>query len=612
MNNMVSTTGGYCYEALLKAIDFFTQRFSVDQIAYYAFEFSNEILTLNGSALFILEDEKYILKHNRLYNNVTINTIEHTNTLADIPILHGNIIINHFDMFFDEQVIKEFNMKLVIPLIINETLYGFIISNGKILDDFSEDDLIIADTLTKLFKSSLENSEHWEELKKKNKELDQKIFNLFAINQSAKSLLYEVDINRLYSLATDVFSEITYSKITAFGIFDDTTKTIKVLGYRNVLTYNSVCTEFYLNTLEYKDWKIVLDFERDIDKIKNIFQNWEDFKLLETKYIILLVKDQILGIVTLSETINSKIYDSSTFELVEALASFTHIAITNALLVKELITSKQRIQNKYNTLSALNKIVHNINTCNNIDEISALTLKTLSINFGIKKAFFAYQTERHDYRISHTLELDLSNHLIILNQQWEKALHGEMIVDFKKDAFKSLFDPTILDQINSSNCLVISPINPSYKQTDLAERKIMPLGFLVILETEDSLKEEDILLIDTITKNILPIIRQMNLYDSITKQYIPDPKIEFRKMIELKLEERKKYGLDFYLYYKLQMENPFNEESFSSEEGIWYYKVGSFLFVISDEPIENALLQSVPYFESIEELEQVDFAHPYN
>jgi hypothetical protein len=209
LDNIVSTNSGYCYEALLKAIDFFTQRFNIDQICYYAFEFSNEILTLNGSALFTFEDGRYVLKNNRLYDAQT-KYIDNTSSLSEIPILHGDIIVNDFEMFFDKKIIEEFNIKIAIPLIINETLYGFIISNGKILDDFNKDDLIIASTLTKLFKSSLENSQHLNELSQKNKQLDQKIFNLFAISQSAKSLLYEVDIDRLYSLATDVFSDIVF------------------------------------------------------------------------------------------------------------------------------------------------------------------------------------------------------------------------------------------------------------------------------------------------------------------------------------------------------------------------------------------------------------------
>lgn len=611
MNSVVSTNSGYCYEALLKAIDFFTQRFNIDQICYYAFEFSNEILTLNGSALFTFEDGKYILKNNRLYDTQT-KYIDNTSSLSEIPILHGDIIIHDLDMFFDKKIIEEFKIKMVIPLIINETLYGFIISNGKILDDFNKDDLIIASTLTKLFKSSLENSQHLNELSQKNTQLDQKIFNLFAISQSAKSLLYEVDIDRLYSLATDVFSEITCSKITSFGILDNTTMSIKVLGYRDVLTYNSVCTEFYLNTCDYKDWQIVFDYEKDLDKIKLVFKNWKDFKLLEAKYIILLVKDKILGVVTLSETINSKVYDSSTFELVEALASFTHIAITNALLVKELITSQKRVQNKYNTLSSLNKIIHNINTCINIDEISTLTLKALSVNFGIKRAFFAYRNKDNEYIISHTIGVDINNQTLVLNKKWQKVLDGEMLVDYKKEASSVFFDSDILCKVESSNCVVIAPINASKANPDFSYNKSQPLGFLIIVEAEDSLKEEDILLIDTITKDISPIIRQMDLYNRIRKQYIPDPKIEFKKIIKSKLDERDKYGLEFYLYYKMIIENPFGQEDLPSVDEKLYYKIGSFLFVISDDPIEEDTFYSVPYFASIEELEQFDFANTYN
>ncbi|MEW9121384.1 MAG: hypothetical protein AB2421_01640, partial [Thermotaleaceae bacterium] len=491
----------YRYEALLQAIDFFTQRFNLEQLGAYAFDFTNEILTLNSAALFIREEDTYRLKSTRLYN-VKQYSIPHSQALEELPVLHGDIITSKFDSFFKEEMLESFEIKIVIPLVIHDYLYGFIVSNGKILGELEEDDLVIASALTKLFRSSLENSKQINELCEKTRELDQKIFNLFAINQSAKSLLSEVNLDKLYALATDIFSEITCSKVTSFGVYDPISGSIKVLGYRNVFDYSQFFTELYIEERNYQSHQVVLDFEKDLEKIQSIFSNWEEFYALQAKYVILLIKDEIMGVVTLSEAVNDRLYDKATFELVETLASFTHIAISNALLFKEVFTEKERIKRKYDIIATLNKIIRTVNHSRSIEELSNLTLKVLSLNFGVKKAFFVYGNQG-SYSIMHSIGFENKETSVTLNNLWERVLAGETIQDFEKVAVNNFFEEKLLYEIGESNCLVISPIvsqdNSFYKKDSL-------LGFLVVLETADSLKEEEILLIDTIISNISPVI----------------------------------------------------------------------------------------------------------
>ncbi len=602
-----TTSNGYRYEVLLQAIDFFTQRFGLEQISEYAFEFANEILTLNASALFIRKEENYVLKNNRLYD-IACYEIPCTKVLEDIPTLHGDIIVNHIDLFFNENIIKEFNIKIVIPLIIDDFLYGFIVSNGKILSQFDEDDYIIARTLTKLFANSLGNSRQLTELGQKNKELDQKIFNLFAINQSAKSLLSQVDLENLYVLATDIFSEITCSKVTSFGIYDAISQTIKVLGYRNVCNYSTVSTELRLTSREYQNRRVVLDFEKDLGLIQSLFENWEEFKLLETRYIILLVKDEILGVVTLSGPVNDRIYDEATFELVETLASFTHIAISNALLFKKLSVQSDRVKKKFHTLDTLNKIIQNINSGINIDELSRLALKVLAINFGIKKAFFAYGDEK-GYKVMHTEGLKILDTEFSLNERWKTAIVGEMILDFNENALYDFFDKDVARQIGGSNCIVIAPI---CRGIAYDTETSYPKGLLVVLETEDSLKEEEAVLIDTITKNISPVIYQMDLNDRMQQEYQIDPLRQFTSAVELKLTERSEYDLDFYLFYKILELTPFQKSEDLLVQDEECYLVDQFIFLLSYESeIADSSFCLVPYFESIEEMQHFDYIEAY-
>ncbi len=607
MQNAKTSNTGYCYGALLQAIDFFTQKFNLDQIGSYAFEFANEMLTLHSSALFVKEHDQFVLKNARLYP-VNSYRLSNTQALQELPVLHGDIIIHKIENFFSQEFIETFHIKLVIPLVINNLLHGFIVSNGKILDDFDENDLVIASTLTKLFRNSLENSMQLDELALKNKQLDQKIFNLFAINQSAKSLLSEVDLERLYTLATDIFSEITCSKVTSFGIYDAISKSIKVLGYRNVSNYSSVSTELHLISAVYRSGRVVLDFEKDREIIQAVFRNWEEFRLLDTKYIILLVKEEILGVVTLSEAVNERLYDEATFELVETLASFTHIAISNALLFKKLLIQSERIERKFHTLNTLNKIIQNINRGIDIDELSALTLKVMSLNFGIKKAFFAYGGQ-DGYTISQKLGIDVEHVTFDLNDSWKQACEGEMVLDFQEDAMYYFFKTEIVRRLGTSNCIVIAPIcnvhAHDYETT-------LPRGFLVVLETQDSLKEEEILLIDTIAKNISPVICQMDLNSRLKDEYKIDPKKQFIADLNSKFKERTAYSLDFNIYYKWVYMNPFQSKEEMMPEGEVCYLIDSYIFVITYEELEDNSFCRLPDFEDIDEVLAFDYMGYYN
>lgn len=600
MNNSKDINKIYRYEALLQAIDFFTQRFTLEQLTTNSFEFTNEILTIHSSALFIRFEDKFIQQSKRLYH-IENQVIDNTESLNSFPLFHGDIVTERFERFIPKEIIEKFNIKLFIPLIIYDYLHGFIISNGKTMGDLDNEDKIIASTLAKLFRNSFENSRQIDELNQKTKLLDQKIFNLFTINQSAKSLLYQVNLDELYSIATDVFSEITSSKITSFGIYDISSNSIKLLGYKDVSTFSQVFTEFKLLERKYNSNKVIFELEKDKEQLMTIFENWEDFKLIQAKYIILLVKEEILGVVTLSESVNDRLYDNDTFELIEALASFAHIAISNALLFKKINDQKIIIEKKFEVLYKLNQIIRIINKSNDIDEISTLTLKVLSINFGVNKAFMAYNIDDHNYRIDYSIGLDNieKDELIFnLNSKWGNIIHGDLLVDFQKDAIHNYFDKKILSRIGESNCIVISPLylyNPDILGTSL------PLGLLIVVETKDGLKEEDVLLVDTISRNITPIIYKMNEKEKLLIQYKQDNLDNFLQAVNHKLKERIDYEIDFNIYYKTFNQSPFSDVEYPDYQGE-YYLVNNYMFLITYDELDSSEFISLPYFESIEDI----------
>lgn len=505
----------YRYEALLQAIDFFTQKFNLKQLSDYAFESANKILDLKSSALFLLEGDFFEIKSSK-YSGISQHTIQNTQNIKGIATLHGDIITSNFERFFNTEDISLFKMEIVIPLIIKDLMYGFIVSDGKLSQKLGEDDFIIAHALMQLMNNSLENSKIFSDLQETNKQLDQKIFNLFSINQSSRAMLSVLDLSRLYSLSIDIFSELTSSKVTAFGLYDEISDKIIVRGYKNVFNAGKYYGEFELTDKKYKGYKIVFNYRQDIELIKGIFKNYEAFAELEAEYVILLIRDNILGFVTISKPVNERKYDQSLFELIESLASSTYISLKNAILFQEVTRQKSIIEQKLTMLTKLGKLIKNLNSCVDIEELCDLAVRTLNISFGIKKALIALYDGK-DFVIKKTVGFQTAETLLDTDESWEQFSYSGVYFCSTNDSNSTYLSEQLLLEAGDSNCLVISPI---LINTVMLPDDSKPLGYLIALQTSESLKEEEILLVDTVANSIAPTVNHMNSILQVKREYM--------------------------------------------------------------------------------------------
>lgn len=587
----------YRYEALLQAIDFFTQKFSLEQLASYAFEFANEILTLNSSVLFLKEGNSFRLINVRNYK-IKEHFIPNTPDLQRIATLYGDVLKSGFDYYFNPEDIKLFNARLIIPLIIQDLLYGFIISDGKAIDDFDDDDIIMSRALMRLINNSLENSKNFDDLQKSNKQLDQKIFNLFSINQSSRILLSVLDMSKLYSLSIDIFSELTSSKVTTFGVYDEIRDKIVVRGYRNVFSSDKYYREFELKSDSYTGYKVVFNYEKDREELQGIFVDCDEFAKLEAEYIILLVKDRILGFVTISKPINERSYDESLFELIESLASSTYISLSNAMLFQEVKRQKQIAEQKYNVLVKLNKLSKNLKDCTDLDELSDLAIKTLSIGFGIKKAFIALLQD-DEYVIKNYIGFEPAENTVAVNDRLLELYYSGVYFRYTADPDTDFFSKAFTAQIGESNCLVISPMITDYSSI---EEEPKPIGFIAVLQTSETLREEEVLLIDTISNNIAPIVNSMITVRQIKNDYMVNVRELFIKRLKKYLSNRESFHIDFNVYYRVIPKKPFEEADLSDFEGMEKYYFDGMLLVLSELPLDAGRFDGCIRPESVEEV----------
>ena len=587
----------YRYDSLLQAIDFFTQKFNLDQLSQYAFESANKILDLRSSALFLQNGDFFEVKSSS-YKDTSHNMIPSTQNIRKIATLHGDIITSNFNRFFSDEYISFFNMKIVIPLIIKELTYGFIVSDGNLAQEFKEDDLKVAHALMQLINNSLENSKIFSDLQETNKKLDQKIFSLFSINQSSRVLLSVLELNKLYSLSIDVFSELTSSKVTAFGLYDEISERIIVRGYKNVFSTKEYYGEFELVSKDYKGYKIVFNYDQDKALLKDIFRDYEAFEALEAEYIILLVRDSILGFVTISNPVNERVYDQPLFELVESLASSTYISLKNAILFQEVNRQKNIIEQKLSILTKLGLLMKNLNSCSDIEELSSLSVRTLSIAFGIKKAFLALY-DGQNYIIKEAIGFTPSSRVLETNDSWERFCYSESYFCFMNDSNSRYLSGQFLQEAGESNCLIISPI--MIDNLALPESS-QPLGYLVVLQTPESLREEEILLVDAIANSIAPTINHLNSVEQVKREYIVNQEAAFIRGLSSKYRNKEDFLIDFHIYCKRLPKTPFVNPDLSAYADYEHYYFDGMLFILSEEELEQAAFDYELKSSSIDEV----------
>ncbi|MTH54912.1 hypothetical protein GKZ89_16030 [Bacillus mangrovi] len=496
------------YELLLQAIEVFTQRYDKDVLLQFAFDFANQLLKLEKSALFKRKEDQFVLINTEGYD-FRDYTIPSTEKLEGLPLFYGRPLSNGLlGEYFTAGQIRDFAAVHAIPLINDTVLDGLILTDTAI----SQEEEITSAILMSLVNASLENNQRLLDFQTVHAELDRKVFSLFVLNQSIKALLSELDISKLYDMATDVFSEISGSRVTGFGTYDPLSHKIQLKGYRNVHSFKRLYAELSLRDTGSCPGLTVINLKQEKEWVASFFEDASALEELEAEYIILIQKERLLGLVTLSESRLGVPYDSGTFELIETLASSTYIALNNAQTFEKQEKQKREAESKLGILQMYNRLIRTINSCKTKEELMKLSLSTIELGFGVKKAFFAFQTGEA-YQISASTDADLAGETFTMNEDMQEKIGEDIYYDYLSGKLSACFrEEWFCRKLGESSGLIIAPICIT---NDFSEDPVRPYGYLIVTETASSLQEEEILLIDTLTRNITPLIYHMDQRDHV-------------------------------------------------------------------------------------------------
>lgn len=595
----------YRYTGLVQAIEFFSQRLVFDQIVDAAFDFINELLLVKKSAIYILENHAYVPKKVKGFSQ-QLENIELSIELNDLAMYYGNILYERENLvkFLDPELIDSLEINAVVPLIIEDNLYGIIVFQNS-NNNFGEDDYIISESLMRLINTALENFNRYEKLSKVNTELDEKIFNLFAINQSSKVLLSDLRIDSLYDISVDVFSELTHSKITGFILFDERRDRYTLKSYKDVF-YNVKDVDIRLmlkGSSKVNPNKVIINLKnkKDCDYFNSLFEEDsvianDQLKKLEALYVVLLLKNrQILGFVTLSETVTGNEYSDSIFELIESLAASTYTAITNAKLFETVNEQKELIQRKFDKLISLNYLTRNISSSIRIETLQEIATKTLQVSFHVNKgAFCLYKKETNEFEFSNTINIDsCKGKLITPNKKWKRIFEGDCVYALGQSTVAEYIGEEYTEGIGEVQGVLIIPIYLDMMEIDV-------LGCIIIFGYTDTQldNEENMLIIDTIAGNIAPVLNNLLIIQMQQRFTLPNYIELFKRDLKEEVTDALDYKLELSVI-QIEDQREFLFKGNSAVEGLKenFKNVYPFsynnIFIIENSVNENEIISRI-------------------
>lgn len=566
------------YDALLRSIDFFSQNLHLEQITQYGFKLFTDLIQPDFAVLYLLKDNKYIATQTAGYNE-DIPPIPYVTKHRDFAVLSGFILEHRSAMekFFDSDLLDELHVEYIMPLISGNELIGFIFFQGSNIAP--KPDVAFMTRFNHMLNLSLEKACRFLDQQNLETEVNKRVFNLAFLSQTTKLLLSEYEMDKIHALCIDVVRELTSSSITSISTPDPITGHFITRAYKDIIHFEKRVFELRLLDTSISPRKVIYNLQKDQAELESIFENTAQFYEMGAEYVVLLVTDRIIGVITIGEPVGAIQYDSKLLEQIENVAALMHLALTNANQFEKLKKQRNFMERQANLLKKVNRSVKTINSAESIDELCQITMDTLQYAFGVEAGFIA--TFR-DPRVELKAPIGFSSSTLepICQSQMKLQVNDEMIVSYTKPQLESYFCESLVPSLPDSNCLIIAPIRTSSWQPK-------PLGCIVILRTSQALREEQTILIESLANSIAPVIKQFNQIDKMKQEYQICPETAIRKYYDQYQREKIDYGLEYTVQLRTVQTLPFVPFDDSDYQGLDYVKLDRcvVLFTGSEFPL---------------------------
>lgn len=530
----------YRYMGLMQSIEHFSQKLSRMQIMNIAYESVNELLVVVQSSLFVREGDQLII---RAKKGVELDGwgLPLTESLRNIALMNKDIINKPKAVraLLGDHLYEAMCAQAIVLFVSDDEIEGLLVVGEKAAgSSFNDDDAIILESLMRLTNNALENQKRLTAMEHLNKQMDDKVFKLSAINQATHLLMSETNTEELYRLSIDAFAELTHSGRTGFFLNNPETGNLELKAYHNTQSPNEQLT-LSLHSLEKslmpENNKLFnMADPSEAEAFSQLFENGAE--LLEpigARYVVLLEKKgSIPGFVTLGDKTNGESYTTEQFELIESLASSTYIAVANAGHIEELNRQKSDLHKRLDRLLSLSTLIKNINSCGNVETLLELTGRTLAASFGVKKGLvLLYDSDQDVFRISRKLSVGTVSDVLPTDGIWHNVMEGTVICEQGVDRVRSWLPKEVLPDITGVDGLLVEPIY----YTDIHR---VVLGAIVVLAFEDTdiRHPESLLTMEAISNHLSLVMTSLHAIERERRFQLPNHVERFKRELKRRIE----------------------------------------------------------------------------
>lgn len=529
------------YRELLNTIDFFSQKMHIDQIVHYGYQIFEDLTLPEAGGIYTLNEaeDTYIPRYSRGYEelpNIAFNEVYNefarkNGFLLDKPLVQKR--------YFKESFLLQYDIHIILPLIIEDRLFGFIIAKENQLPRGIKNREFL-NRFIDLLNLSLEKAENFQKTRLMMKEIDKRKFNLDSFTQTMNILMTAFDRKYIVKMCLDVIRELTSSAVTSIAL-ECHDNTLGIAAYKDILNHK----ECFVNLLLREDIEeevVVLHVERDFDSLCNIFENPQEFHVLEAEYVVLLVKEKIIGCITIGVPVSGVAYDHQLLEQIKNLATMMYIAIDNANQFLLLERERNRLDAQLTGLKHLNRSIAIINDAESLEELCSHVMDTLQYGFGVDSGcIYIHHGQQSAYQSIGSFE-----HEGLTPQQLS---YLEEMSDIRVEYTEPLANP--LTSVHS-NCFVSIPIIlRDYQQTCM--------GHLIINKTMKALEESQLIIFETLANSISPLIRQFITIGHYKATYVKKSEIALYELYERYKKDSDYFHIPFYVFARRSTQKLFGD-----------------------------------------------------
>lgn len=606
MNNKLDITE-YQFKGVNTAIELFSQILSIEQICTYGFEFVVDTLKLTEAAIYILDENDHILKNQTTSGRFKASE-KHSLEIDKIATLYGRTLTKNFSNYFSNEFIKDIDYKFILPIIVKSKVHGFIVAS-KVEKEFENlITLEFIEEIKKIFNISVYIAINDNKNIILKKEIDKKMFNLSFVNQSTKLLFSELELEKLYQLCIDMIRELTSSSVTSFSLYDEGRSKLVLKGFNDILNFGKFYLEIAIKNLSPNTERTVFHIKDDAEILSEIFDDISDFKKLSAEYIVLLKKDEIIGVATVGLPVNGKTYDKQTLSQIESLSASIYISMMNALYVEEINMQKMKIEKQLNSIGKLNRIIKNINSCESLEEMMEISSETFELSYGVNKGAIFVRNNNHKFELIKGIGFE-NNKKIELGKESYLCQIDEFYFNFDYSKASKYVDDFLeyIGDKDERNCMIISPIKLDIFELD--GNGI--LGYIVIWNASHTMKSNELVCIETLSNSMAPVVRQFIVQNEKMKVMSFDQrKLFVNKNDEMALNKYR-YNMDYKVYYQFIHCELFDEIDLSPYDGLDFFYFSCLLVypVYDGEDIDESLFEGYVEGDSDRILEKLGMLH---